>query len=87
MSSGYQLTYHREAIKFLSKQEKAIQERIAAGLKGLTEFPPRGDIKKLKGYDHAHRLRVGSFRVVFEVSHSEKIVYIQAIDSRGGMYK
>ncbi|WP_370739019.1 type II toxin-antitoxin system RelE family toxin [Paenibacillus aquistagni] len=34
-----------------------------------------------------YRLRVGAYRVLFEIDHTELIVYIRAIDSRGGIYK
>jgi mRNA interferase RelE/StbE len=27
--SGYKLTYHKDAVKFIAKQEKVVQERIA----------------------------------------------------------
>lgn len=87
MNSGYRLIYHRDAVKFVAKLEKVLQERIAQGLKGLTELPPRGDIKLMKGYQGLYRLRIGSFRVLFEIQHNEKVIYIQAIDSRGSIYK
>ncbi|UOF89644.1 type II toxin-antitoxin system RelE/ParE family toxin [Fodinisporobacter ferrooxydans] len=87
MSSGYKLTYHKEAVKFIAKQEKVIQERIAQGLKGLLTVPPVGDIKRMKGQAGIYRLRIGTLRLLFEIQHSEKIVYIRAIDSRGGIYK
>ncbi len=61
--------------------------RIAKGLTGLLTIPPRGDIKLLKGHQCLYRLRIGTYRILFEISHTEKIVYIQAIDSRGGIYK
>lgn len=44
MNSTYQLTLSRDAIKFVSKQEKAIKERIKRALVGLTIRPPVGDI-------------------------------------------
>lgn len=84
---GYRLIYHRDAVKFLAKQEKAMQERVAQGLKGLIEIPPRGDIKPMKGYHGLYRLRIGTFRVLLEIQHNEKVIYIQSIDSRGGIYK
>lgn len=87
MSSVYKLTYHKDAVKFIAKQEKQIQERIVQGLKGLLVIPPSGDIKPMKGYVGLYRLRVGTFRVLFEINHNEKIIYIRAIDSRGGVYK
>lgn len=86
MSSDYKLIYHKDSIKFLAKQEKATQERVAQGLKGLLVIPPQGDIKPIKGRQGLYRLRIGSYRILFEIQHKEKIVYIQAIDFRGGIY-
>ncbi|MNW46762.1 Plasmid stabilization system protein [compost metagenome] len=87
MSSGYKLIYHKEAVKYLSKQETAVQQRIAQGLTGLLASPPVGDIRLMKGYDGLYRLRVGSNRILFEVNDQEKIIYIRAIGSRGDIYK
>jgi len=87
VNSGYRLIYHRDAVKFISKQEKAVQERIAQGLKGLIAIPPQGDIKPMKGYQGLYRLRIGTCRVLFEIQHNEKFMYIRAINFRGGIYK
>ncbi len=87
MSSDYKLIYHKDALKALAKNERAVQERIAQGLIGLLTIPPKGDIKPVKGHQGLYRLRVGTYRILFEINHTEKIVYIQAIDSRGGIYK
>lgn len=83
MNSDYKLIYHKDTLKFLAKQEVNVQKRIAKGLTGLLTIPPRGDIKKLKGYQELYRLRIGTCRILFEINHTEKIVYIHAIDSRG----
>ncbi|HHY74358.1 MAG TPA: type II toxin-antitoxin system RelE/ParE family toxin [Bacillus bacterium] len=87
MSSDYKLIYHKSAVKFIAKQDKASQERIAAGLKGLLNIPSEGDIKILKGYSGLYRLRIGNYRIIFEINHDEQVVYIQAIGSRGDIYK
>jgi len=73
-------------VKFLAKQEKAIQERIRRALTGLAIRPPVGDIKPMKGQGKLMRLRVGTFRVIFEVNHTEQIVFILTIDNRGDVY-
>jgi len=44
-----------------------------------------GDVKKLKG-SMFYRLRVGNMRVVFEIDHLEKMIFIQTIDYRGDIY-
>lgn len=86
MNSTYRLTLNRDAIKFITKQDRNIQERIRKAVLGLTERPPVGDIKPMKGREKLFRLRVGSFRVLFEIDHQEGIVYILAIDNRGDVY-
>lgn len=87
MSLTYQVTLSRESIKFLKKQEKAAQIRMIKAIKGLTIQPPVGDIKPLKGRKKQLRLRIGSYRVIFEIDHNEKIIYILTIDNRGDVYK
>ena len=86
MSLTYRLTLNRDAVKFVAKQEKAVQERIRKSLLGLTVRPPAGDVKPLKGYDKRFRLRVGSYRVLFEIDHQEQVIYILTIDNRGNVY-
>lgn len=86
MNSDYKLIYHKSAVKFISKQEKAIQERIVEGLKGLLKIPPEGDIKPMKGYTGLYRLRIGTYRVLFDVDHHERVIYIKAIRNRGDIY-
>ena len=87
VSSDYKLTYHKSALKFIAKQDKSVQKRIALGLLGLLEIPPEGDIKSMKGYTDMYRLRVGAFRILFDINHDEKLIYIQAVGNRGDIYK
>jgi mRNA interferase RelE/StbE len=87
VNSTYQLILSGNAIKFMAKQEIVVRERIRKALIGLSVRPPIGDIKPMKGYDGLYRLRVGNYRVLFEIQHHETTVYIRAIDSRGGIYK
>ncbi|MFD3449506.1 type II toxin-antitoxin system RelE/ParE family toxin [Microbacteriaceae bacterium 4G12] len=56
-------------------------------LKGLLQVPPAGDIKNMKGYEELYRLRIGTFRILFNINYDEKIIYIQAIGNRGDIYK
>lgn len=83
----YELIYHRSAVKFIAKLNNSSQERIANGLKGLLSLPPHGDIKRLKGYTDLYRLRIGNFRVLFNIDHKEQVIFIEAIGNRGEIYK
>jgi mRNA interferase RelE/StbE len=45
-----------------------------------------GDIKPLKGQGNLLRLRVGTYRIIFEVSMEEDMVIILTTDNRGYIY-
>lgn len=75
-----EITYSKDAIKFLKKQTKQTQNRILSAIEKI----PNGDIRKLKGRN-GYRLRVGSFRILFD--DNGIIINIIDIDNRGQIYK
>ena len=74
------IIYSRQALKFLQKQEKAIQQKIISAI----EMLPLGDIKHLQGRSE-YRLRVGTYRIIF--NRKGQIIYIEKIDNRGQVYR
>ncbi len=46
-----------------------------------------GDIRPLKGRKGQFRLRIGTYRVIFEINHNQIVIYILSIDNRGDVYK
>lgn len=81
-----EIKLNRRAIKFLGNQEKAVNQRIRLALQGLKEYPPIGDIVKMKGMKDTYRLRIGTYRIIFQVDFKEQIIYVLAIDNRGDIY-
>lgn len=75
-----EIRYSKDAIKFLSKQDRITSTRIITAINRL----PDGDVKKLKGKEE-YRLRIGSFRIIF--NKEDNILNIKKIDSRGQVYK
>ena len=74
------INYSKQAIKFLSKQDKPTRIRIVEAIKNL----PQGDVQKLQGQD-SYRLRVGDYRIIFDKNGD--VLYIEKIDNRGQVYK
>lgn len=73
-----------KAAKYFAKMNEPHKGRIKSALLKLANEPPRGDIKSLTGRD-GYRLRVGNYRVLFDMTESAIIVY--EIGSRGQIYK
>jgi mRNA interferase RelE/StbE len=77
----FQISYSKKAVKFLKRQDVPSQKRLIAA---ISRLPLEGDIKKLQGID-GYRLRVGNFRVLFNVNGI--IIDIIDIGNRGQIYK
>jgi mRNA interferase RelE/StbE len=45
------------------------------------------DIKKLKNKKNHYRLRIGKYRILFEIIKNEILIYFYNADSRGDVYK
>jgi mRNA interferase RelE/StbE len=75
--------------KAAEKQLKRLNEPtfslLTAALDKLEKEPPEGDIKKLQGRD-GYRVRVGSYRILFETL-PDGTINVFRIAPRGGAYK
>ena len=85
-----EIRYSKAAVKAINSMDKATKARIRAGILGLTQKPPQGDIKPMQGYsDGRYRLRVGKYRIIYKygVEMDLEILHIIDIGSRGDIYK
>ena len=85
-----EIRYSKAAQKAINAMDRPTKQRVRAGIFGLTQKPPQGDIKPLQGYhDGRHRLRIGKYRVIYKFGLDGKIevLYIMDIGSRGDIYK
>lgn len=84
-----EIRYSKQAQKDVRKLPKDVARLIKKAIEGLTENPPKGDIKIMQGYsDGRKRLRVGKYRVVYQYLNDGSVyVWIIEIGSRGDIYK
>ena len=79
------ITYSKQAVKFLKKTEKKNLKWILEHLTKLSENPFPSDMKRVEGYkEKLHRIRVGHYRILYEVEG--KNIGIIKIDRRSKVY-
>ena len=49
------IEYAKSAVKYIESLDKSTKQRIKTGIEGLTENPPKGDIKSLQGYSDGRK--------------------------------
>ena len=83
----YEIYLERTAEKDLKKLDKAHFNRIVIRIKELSKKPrPRG-CKKIAGSDNDWRIRVGDYRIIYEIDESSKSIRIMRVKHRSGAYR
>ena len=57
-------------------------ERLRVAIRSLANEPRPHGVRKIKGAEKAYRIRVGSYRVVYEVYDNEQLVLILQVARR-----
>ena len=84
----YEIRLQEEASRNLERLDKTIVRRILQKLGWLAEnaemIEPKNLRKSLSGFA---KLREGDYRIIYQVSHEEEIVFIRFIGHRREVYK
>ncbi|MFN0200327.1 MAG: type II toxin-antitoxin system RelE family toxin [Bacteroidia bacterium] len=84
----YKVTVSRSAEKELSKIPKGIVNRIGTAIESLMENPRPTGSKKLKGTDeNLWRIRIGDYRVVYDIEDSIRIIDIKKVGHGKDIYQ
>ncbi|NPA12335.1 MAG: type II toxin-antitoxin system RelE/ParE family toxin [Epsilonproteobacteria bacterium] len=80
-----QINFKKSALKELQKIPAQLQVKILNEIKKLKFYPEVKNVKKLKNHYPPLRLRVGDYRVLFNVENG--VIKIYAILHRKDSYK
>jgi mRNA interferase RelE/StbE len=83
----YKIIFSTAASRSLIKLTANLRNRIKEKLEALAgnPFAPNNNLKKLKG-EPGYRLRVGDWRVIYELDNGRLIVFVVKIGPRGDIY-
>jgi len=77
----------RTAEKQLRRIAKRHRVRLVEVIRGLADRPRPHGTRKLQGYDDVYRIRVGQYRVVYEILEDRVIVIVLKVGHRKDIYK
>ncbi len=86
--SAYRVEFTRSAEKEFERLSRGIQTKAAEALQ-LLSIKPYSDllkVKKLKGADKLYRVRIGEYRIVYEVRKKELLVLVIKFGHRREVY-
>ena len=83
----FDIKYSRQAVKFIKSLDKIHVSRIFKKLEKLKQDPILHDSKIVAGYgEKLYRVRVGDYRILYEVDHDDNLIGVVKIDKRSRVY-
>jgi mRNA interferase RelE/StbE len=84
---AYRVEVKLSAIKALATIPNPHRRRIVKAIDGLARHPRPAGCTKLAGADNAYRIRVGDYRIVYQIEDRVLIVYVIRIAHRKDVYR
>ena len=83
----YRIEFKRSAVKVLKKFPKADRRRIRDKIDSLSDNLPNPATTKMKGDNPFHRVRVGDYRIIYEIREDTLLILILKIGHRKEIYR
>jgi mRNA interferase RelE/StbE len=83
----YRIEVKRSAAKALKKIPKPHRRRIAEKIDSLAEDLPNPETTKMKGENPFHRIRVGDYRIIYEIQDEVLVILIVKVGHRKDIYR
>ena len=84
---AYTVELSNRAKRDLASFSAETQTRIVKALRTLEANPRPSGIEKLKGEENAYRLRVGDYRILYEIYDKVLVVLVVKIGHRRDVYR
>ena len=83
----YRLVLTRAARKDLDRLPREVLERADPLILALADNPRPFGSEKLQGFESLYRIRVGKYRIIYEIDKTTSIVTIARVEHRKSVYR
>ena len=82
---AYAVNFTKQALKDLQRINEPVHTKIRRAIRSLAEDPRPNGCKKLKGRE-GYRIRIGNYRVIYEIFDDILLVEIVNLGDRKDVY-
>ena len=83
----YRIEFKRSAAKVIKKLPKQDRRRIRDKIDSFVENLPDPITTKMKGDNPFHRVRVGDYRIIYEIHEDTLVILVLKIGHRKEVYR
>ena len=82
----YEILFSKQAGIFVQSLLPGYRQKLKDIVTQLQRNPFSYPYKKLRGEQRTYRIRLGRYRILYEVHPDTKIIYILKVEERGNVY-
>ena len=83
----YAVEFKPSAYREFRRLQSDIAKRVDAKIVALASNPRPYGVEKLAGYERAYRIRVGDYRILYEIFDDVLVVYVIRVAHRREAYR
>ena len=83
----YQIEWKKSALRELKRLDRQVVPRIVAAVESLSTQPLPAGVGRLQGSQRTYRIRVGSYRVIYELYESRLVVEVVRVRHKKDAYR
>ena len=84
---SYTILISKFVQKQLDKLPNSVSHRVDEKIQQLTQEPRPAGVVKLKGYKNQYRIRVGDYRIRYEINDTQSIIKLLQCKHRRDIYR
>jgi mRNA interferase RelE/StbE len=84
---AYRVEFAPRASRTVEKLEPRVKAQVLAQVAALSLDPRPPGVRKLAGYPNTYRIRLGEYRIVYEVRDDVLVVHVVRVGHRKSIYK
>jgi len=85
--ASFRVEWKKSTKKDLRKLPASVAARVVDEVESLGENPFPQGVEKLTGSENAYRIRLGDYRIVYNVFREWKLVEVQRVRHRKDVYR
>ncbi|MHA1835638.1 MAG: type II toxin-antitoxin system RelE family toxin [Candidatus Odinarchaeia archaeon] len=83
----YEVLFSKQAVNFIKSLKRGYKNKLKEVFATLGSNPFGYPYKKIKGETSLYRIRIGKYRILYEVYSNHKLIKIIKIDKRETVYQ
>jgi len=84
---SYKIEWKKSAIRELYRIRRDYIPKIIEAVETLVSNPFPSGVKKLSGSERTYRLRVGNYRIIYEVERDKLVIHVLRVRHRKQAYR